>query len=262
MPPITHNPFMGTQLLWTRSQLLAVFRLYCHTPFGKLHKNNLDIVHLARKIGRTPSAVSMKAVNFASLDPVQQARHIAGLGNASNADKKLWRDFVANPEAVAADAEAKYAEMNDEGASLSEMEIFLPHGPTEIARVVRARRVQAFFRAAVLASYDYRCALSEIAVPELLNASHIVPWKISVERRADPSNGLALNALFDRAFDRGLITFDENYRTVLSSKLRSVDPPILHRQAFLEIEGRKLRLPSRFAPDPKALRYHRENVFV
>lgn len=204
----------------------------------------------------------MKAVNFASLDPIQRSRHITGLANASNADKDLWRDFNVNPEAIAADAETAYADMIGPDVSDIEVELSAPDGPTEVARVVRTRRVQAFFRAAVLASYDYRCALSEISIPELLNASHIVPWKVSVERRADPRNGLALNALFDRAFDRGLITFDENLRTVLSSRLRCADPPILHRQAFLEIEGRELRLPSRFAPDMEAVRYHREHVFM
>ena len=52
-------------------------------------------------------------------------------------------------------------------------------------------------------------------VPELLNASHIIPWSKDIARRADPCNGIALNALYDRAFDRGLITFDESFRQVL-----------------------------------------------
>jgi hypothetical protein len=54
---------------WTPEQLKLAFFLYCQLPFGKLHSRNPEIVKLARIIGRTPSAVAMKLVNFASLDP-------------------------------------------------------------------------------------------------------------------------------------------------------------------------------------------------
>ncbi len=54
---------------WTRDQQLAVLRLYFRLPFGKLHRGNPEIVALAQALGRTPSSVSMKACNFASLDP-------------------------------------------------------------------------------------------------------------------------------------------------------------------------------------------------
>ena len=137
-----------------------------------------------------------------------------------------------------------------------------PKGPTEVLRTVRARRVQAFFRAAVLASYEYRCALSEIGIRGLLNASHIVPWKVNVERRADPRNGMALNALYDRAFDRGLMTLDEEMRVVISGRLRGADVPALQRAAFGELEGRRLRMPRRWVPDARALAWHREHVFA
>ena len=247
---------------WSRDELLVAFRLYCRTPFGKLHQHNPEIIELARLLGRTPSAVGMKACNFASLDPVQRARHITALGNVSRGDRELWESFLTNPEAIAAEAEAVYAQLSGHDAPLLEIEFEIPEGPTEVVRTVRARRVQSFFRAAVLTSYEYRCALSDIALPDLLNASHIVPWKTDVARRADPRNGLALNALYDRAFDRGLITFDEALRVVLSPRLRTKSPPPLHRDALLALEGRQLRLPQRFAPDTAALAYHREIVFI
>ena len=50
-------------------ELLLTLHLYCRTPFGKLHQTNPEIIKLAQIIGRTPSAVAMKACNFASLDP-------------------------------------------------------------------------------------------------------------------------------------------------------------------------------------------------
>lgn len=247
---------------WSREELLVAFRLYCRTPFGKLHQHNPEIRELARLIGRTPSAVGMKACNFASLDPVHRQRNITALGNVSQADRELWESFQAAPEAVAAEAEAAYADLTGREAPPLDGEIDLPAGPTESTRTVRTRRVQAFFRAAVLASYEYRCALSGLAVPELINASHIIPWNADTQRRADPRNGLALNVLYDRAFDRGLITFDESLRVVVSRKLAVADPPPLHRQALLQLAGTPLRLPYRFSPDPSALSYHREHVFI
>jgi len=102
--------------------------------------------------------------------------------------------------------------------------------------------------------------LSDIALPEPLNASHIIPWKVDVARRADPRNGIASNALCDRAFDCGLITFDESFRLVLSRRVPSDNPPPL-RQALLRMEGQKLNLPERFAPDPAAMQYHCDHIF-
>jgi hypothetical protein len=249
---------------WTRDETLVAFRLYCRTPFGRLHKSNPDIIDLARRLGRTPSAVGMKACNFASLDPRQRERGIKALANVSDLDERVWSEFEANPEKIAAEAEAAYEALT--GATLppippGEVDDYpLPTGPTDLERLVRVRRVQGFFRATVLASYDFRCALTGLAVPELLNASHIVPWSASVERRADPRNGVCLNALLDRAFDRGLIAFDETL-TVVESPLLTRDPAALATMAPGGLAGRKLNLPARFTPDPEALAYHRDHIF-
>ncbi len=93
------------------------------------------------------------------------------------------------------------------------------------------------------------------AVPELLNASHIIPWSKDIARRADPCNGIAL---YDRAFDRGLITFDESFSLMLSDRLKSREKnqefPTLLQQAFLAMEGERLHLPRRFKPDPAVFR--------
>ena len=268
---------------WSQGELLIVFRFYCRTPFGRLHQRNPDIIELAKRINRSPGAVAMKACNFASLDPQQQARNIKALGNVSRADRKLWETFLSDSESIAQEAEAAYAKVIGKEADeylpeldylekpskrkipknekpLSE-ELRTREGPTEMQVLVKRRRVQSFFRAAVLASYEYRCALTELALPELLNASHIIPWSVDEKGRADPRNGICLNALHDRAFDRGLITFDENFRVVLSPEIGKSDQCLLHRQQLIGIAGRALRLPARFRPEPLALEYHRKHVF-
>lgn len=185
---------------WSEAELLVTFRLYCRTPFGRLHRRNPEIITLAERIGRTASAVAMKACNFASLDPQQHVRGIRALGNVSRADRELWEAFRNDSEAVARDAEAAYATLmgNDIKDYVPELgyteikarrahsaarrkaldDVKIPDRTTERDALVRTRRVQSFFRAAVLASYRGRCALTGLAIPELLNASHIIPWSV------------------------------------------------------------------------------------
>ena len=68
-----------------------------------------------------------------------------------------------------------------------------------------------FFRMSVLMSYGNACCITGLKNKELLVASHIKPWSVSniKTERTNPSNGLCLNAMHDKAFDRGLITIDK-----------------------------------------------------
>lgn len=268
---------------WSREELLIVFRFYCLTPFGRLHQRNPDIVELASLIHRTPGAVAMKACNFASIDPQQQARRIKALGNVSRADRVLWDSFLDDSETIAQEAEAAFVAVCGKEADeyLSELgvveepdigraragdvlplkELETPQGPTEKEVLVKTRRVQSFFRVAVLTSYENRCALTGLTIPELLNASHIIPWSVDEKRRADPRNGICLNALHDRAFDRGLITFDEDLRVVVSSEIGESEESAIQREYLIGIAGTLLRLPTRFQPEAASLEYHRKHVF-
>jgi putative restriction endonuclease len=235
-----------TRKSWTRDELLLTFNLYCRTPFGRLHRNNPDIIALAQKLGRTSSAVAMKLVNFASFDPAHQSRNVRGLSNAyesQQAYNRLLPDFA--PDAV----------------SERWLEEFLRARPTEGKRLVRVRLVQGFFRDAVLSSYEYRCAMCLLDLPELLNASHIIPWKDNVARRADPRNGLALCSIHDRAFDRGFLTVTETHQMLTSVHAKKKTPCRLHQVALLDVEGQALTLPKRFLPDEEALAYHRKHIF-
>ncbi len=247
---------------WTRDELIVALELYCRTPFGRMHRSNPEIVRLAEALGRSPSSVAMKLCNFASLDPAERLRGIRGLRGASRADASIFEEYSTDLASLArAGAEARARLGVDE---VQERSGDAPDtiGATEVERTVMARRVQWFFRASVLAAYDMTCAISGIGVPELLVASHIVPWSQDETRRLDPRNGIALSALHDRAFDRGLIALDDDLRVLVSARLRSRRPSSIHRVSLLEIEGQPLRPPTRFAPDPEAIRWHREHVFV
>jgi hypothetical protein len=252
---------------WTRDQQLAVLRLYFRLPFGKLHRANPEIVALAEALGRTPSSVSMKACNFASLDPSITSTGRKGLAGTSRADRELWAEFQADSERVADEAEGVVEGLAlgraEQGAALrsAPWQPEAPVGPTEVQRLVRARRVQAFFRRAVLVSYRGACAISGLRERSLLRASHILPWSTHPTRRADPTNGLCLNALFDAAFDRGLITIDEDLRLVVSNRLKEAAGEARLSCSIAEAHGQALHLPERQLPDRAALEHHRTKVY-
>lgn len=243
---------------WTEQELLIAMNLYCSLPFGQFNHANKRIREVAAQMERTPSSLSMKLCNLASLDTYHQARGVAGLRGASQLDREVWRKFQEDWSGMAEKSEAAFEELMAQATSKAASKEFkMPGGPSEIQRTVKARRLQTFFRNTVLANYEYQCAISGVAVPELLVASHIIPWSEDESRRADPTNGLCLNVLYDKAFDCHLITFDEEYRLVVCRALKKKDIPEFQRVNFVAIEGAPLRLPHRFVPDAKALAAHR-----
>jgi putative restriction endonuclease len=125
---------------------------------------------------------------------------------------------------------------------------------------VKIRRGQSFFRQAVLNAYGGRCALTGLAIRELLIASHIIPWQAAAEHRLDPRNGIALNALHDRAFDQGLITFDTELRLLCAPALQDhFDNEAVDRH-FRTYAGRPLQIPAdAIGPEPAFLIWHRRH---
>jgi hypothetical protein len=91
---------------------------------------------------------------------------------------------------------------------------------TEAERMVIQRIGQDIFRDALMDYWGGRCSITGITEPELLRASHIVPWAdCTDEQRLDVHNGLLLSALWDAAFDRGLISFADDGAVLASPQL-------------------------------------------
>lgn len=204
----------------------------------------------------------MKLVNFASFDPAHKERNVRGLSNASSLDRAIWEEFEAAPNAIAQQSEEAFNQLSLPVTRVLDPEPQLPQGPTEKELTRPMRLVQSFFRRSVLASYGYKCSFCDLGVRELLNASHIIPWNISQALRADPRNGFCLCALHDRAFDRGLVTVDGDLRLVMSSGLKKKNAVVLHRAAFLDLDRKRINLPSKFLPSVACLDYHRKERFV
>ena len=247
---------------WTDNELLIAMNLYCRLPFGQFDQSNKHVCEVAERMDRTPGSLSMKLCNLASLDKYHQSRGVIGLKGASKLDRKVWSAFQDNWTRMAEKSELAFESLMTGTTPTEKVEIhIIPDGPSVAERTVKVRRLQRFFRNSVLASYENRCALTGIAIPQLLVASHIIPWSECEARRADPTNGLCLNTLHDKAFDRHLITFDEDYRLVVSSLLKTGISTEFQSSNFADLEGTMLKLPHRFAPDSHALENHR-NSFI
>lgn len=251
---------------WTRQQLLVAFHLYCQMPFGKLHSRNPDIIEHAKLIDRTPSALAMKLTNIASLDPAITLTGRKGLQGASAADKAMWKEMQENWEKFA--IEARHA-LHDFGANVE----FTPEaddtlkkdhminysGKNSIAQT-KVRIGQDFFRRSVLSAYNYRCCITGLSVPQLLVASHIIPWSVDEKNRLNPRNGLCLSMLHDKAFDSGIIAIS-NEMTVRVSPKYVTHADHFFSSVLLAYDGKPIDLPEKFHPLPEFLAYHRQHIF-
>lgn len=259
---------------WTPQELLVALNIYAKLPFGQFDKGNPVIIDVAQKLGRTPSSVGMKLCNFASLDPALKARGRKGLEGASKLDREVWAEFQAQPEIVAAKSEeairelfnvkegAQFDLVKGVGVQITPKKVPLPPtGETTRETTVMVRRGQQFFRQMVLNAFESQCCITGIAIRELLVASHIKPWNGFPESRLDIQNGLCLSRIHDAAFDAGMISFDPNYRLIVSPKLlKSQNPTIQH--SFQTFVGQPIRLPhSSLKPKLEFLQFHRETIF-
>ncbi len=250
----------GERRPWTRDELLVALSLYLQLPFGRLHRGTPEIKHHAQLLERTPSALAMKLTNFASID---DSIDRAGLRNVAKADRDLWaemkQDWPAIAEAIDA-AKAQFGIATTDDPEPDGLPEPTPVGE-DILATTKVRRGQVLFRSAVLSAYRERCCITGLADPRLLVASHIVPWRDDPANRLNPTNGLCLNALHDRAFDRGLITFDADLRLVLSPQLAVQGVPFA-QTAFATHVGMRIQPPDKFAPDPDLLAHHRDHIFL
>ena len=129
---------------------------------------------------------------------------------------------------------------------------------TERESLVRQRVGQELFRDGLLALWAGRCAITGLDEPALLRASHAKPWKDASDlERLDVYNGLLLAAHLDAAFDKGLITVDEEGTVIASSTLSTGTIQIL---GLAGNGPTKRRVTLRGQHQPY-MAWHREHVF-
>ncbi|MFD2256315.1 HNH endonuclease [Luteolibacter algae] len=129
----------------------------------------------------------------------------------------------------------------------------------EILRMVKARSNQRVFQKMIMKNYCGVCCITGIDVPEVNRASHIIPWSRRRETRMDPRNGLYLSATYDAAFDRNLLSLDDDYRIILSRDLKEHYSSQSVKTYFLDREGDKIQLPIAYLPKKEFLEEHRRS---
>ncbi|MDR2850226.1 MAG: HNH endonuclease, partial [Verrucomicrobiota bacterium] len=176
-------------------------------------------------------------------------------------DKQIWDEFHANWKNLTLECEELLnKKMKNTMPYEDETQAESYTGKT-VETITHQRVGQNFFRKAILSSYQSTCCMSGIAIPQLLVASHIVPWAKSEEQRLNPRNGLCLSAIHDKAFDKGLITVLPDMTIKISNiVLIERDNEIL--AIIADLNNKKVTSPEKFAPLPEFLKWHNENVFI
>jgi putative restriction endonuclease len=255
---------MATRNLWTKEELILAFNLYLKIPFGKMHSTNKDIIHLAGLIDRTPGSIALRLVNFASVDPALQARGIKGMSGGTKIVQPIWDKYFHNQEELIYQSEIILAQKENISIEDKYNDLFLGlkdvKGETKI-REVKTRVNQSVFRQMILANYNTNCAITGIDIPELLLASHIVPWSTNENERLNPENGICLSALYDKAFDKGLIGINQKYQVILSTSLKKKKNSIFYNNHFRTIENLKITEPINYLPKIEFLEYHMDTIF-
>lgn len=251
---------------WSRDQLLVAFNLYCQMPFGKMHSRNPNVIKYAALIGKTPSALAMKLTNIASLDPSITSTGRRGLEGASAADKAMWQEMQNDWNDFAVEAQQAAMVFGETADSSTEVEgdfqsnEIIDYTGRDKVTLATVRVGQDFFRRSVLSAYNYHCCISGLAIPQLLVASHIVPWRLDYANRLNPRNALCLSVLHDKAFDVGIITIAEDMTVKVSAK-QAESAGYFFDSALLAYDGARMALSEKFRPSEEFLAYHRKYIF-
>lgn len=253
---------MGRGRPWTREEVIVAYALYCVIPFSKLNNSNRTIKDVAEKIGRSPASLKMKISNLAALDPDFLASGRVGLwGGVSKLDREVFAEFSNDWQRLSALAE-ELVEL-----PIFDLETPIYNGPVHRRKKTYAeiseKQARKFFRKSVIAAYEGCCCITGMKTPELLIASHIKPYYQSDKsERANPANGLLLNAFYDRAFDKGLMTVLPDLTIKISNVVdRTHADETTHKWLF-GVEGMKIKRPARFAPKRELLAYHNQYIFL
>ncbi|AOC94413.1 hypothetical protein BB050_01282 [Flavobacterium anhuiense] len=253
-----------TRRLWSREELILAFNLYLKIEYGKIHDQNPDVIQLGNLIDRTPGSISMRLANFASIDPFHQERGVVGLKNAMNQVQPIWDEFFENKEELLFQSEEILAQKENTPLRSKYKDILEDlkdlKGET-VLREVKTRVNQCVFRKIVLANYAHKCAITRIDIPELLFASHIVPWSADEKYRLEPENGICFSALYDKAFDKGLIGINTDLKIIFSDSLKKKKDTEYFQKYFAPIENQEILKAQKYLPRKEFLEHHLDTIF-
>jgi len=174
--------------------------------------------------------------------------------------QRLWELYIqedVQPSELARQLEEEKLENHEVLFSETEFEFSTKSGK-ETLIYVKNRINQGFFRKMILHDYSSQCCITGLNLVEILRASHIVSWASDKQNRMNPANGICLSATYDAAFDRHLISFDEDFRMIINPILKNHYTNEAFKKWFLDFKGKRIIMPKRFSPDQSFLAAHRE----
>lgn len=248
---------------WTKEETIIAFNVYCKVPFKSSSKTNPTIIKYANILGRSPYALNMKVGNFGRLDPELKKQGITGLEHGSKLEEIVWDEFNDNWDKLAFESEKLIAEF--QSRTIEEIEIIniedLPKGEDR-ETIIKTRVNQSFFRSAILSSYNLKCCVTGLSIPVFLVASHIKPWSEDKDNRTNPHNGLCLNSIHDKAFDKGFITVTPDFKILVSKYFDDYSNDVAANDFFNKYQNQPIILPNRFLPSKEFLDYHYNQIFI
>lgn len=129
---------------------------------------------------------------------------------------------------------------------------------TESEARTKLRKGQAWLRSRAMIYWGNCCALTGIAVPEILETCHIKPWSdqnTTAWERLSVENTIVMCVHFHRLFDAGLISFADDGRLLISEKVSNETAA----QLGLSSEMRIVRHLG--TKQKEFLKYHRKNIY-
>ena len=126
---------------------------------------------------------------------------------------------------------------------------------TEKQALVKIRMGHSKLRNRIL-NHKTKCEICGIKNNKLLIISHIKPWSKSEDHeKLDESNILLLCSMHDALFDKGLISFDDNGKILISSELDENEQALVNvnEDSYIKITSDR---------QIEFLKYHRENIFI
>jgi hypothetical protein len=176
---------------------------------------------------------------------------------SASVDEILDRLAVRFPEPPLGDTASETLDVDPEEveAFRSKIEKQNYEVPDSTATTKTRGSAQRAFSEAVKTNYGYKCAITGIGTKEFLVASHIVPWSKDQTIRLDPSNGICLSLLVDRAFEKGHLLIDDDFTIHIDWDKIGEDEAL--RSQLHPFDETQINVPAEGAPNTDYLRRRR-----
>lgn len=190
-------------------------------------------------------------------DPEKKANPWSTVASTSSASKISVKSSSEHSPSYDSDSLAEALETSKE--DIEEFENSIDAGdyevPDKIGKSNTRGSAQQAFSKRVKDNYGWKCALTGIQSKEFLIASHIVPWSVDKNIRLDPSNGICLSVLVDRAFENGFLHIHDDLQVRVDFEKIGADKVL--SEHLSQYDGSYLEKPNSHEPKAEYLRRRR-----